>query len=285
MNSPPASSYLGERGGDLGHLHERQDALMHAGATATAADDHHRQPLLGCTLNEPRQPFADDRAHRAHDERRVGDADRHSPGADHAGAGQHGVLHAGPLLLGDDPLGVRLLVGEAERVERREVGVPLLEGAVVDHVPDAVAGAEVHVPPAGGAHVHLPLDFLAEDGFLALLAAQEQAAGDAPLRARAAAVGRDARRYRRRRRAIGRRPVGRGAGRVGGGVGGRHSCFSLADGSFAYHGRPNHRAITNRGFVRAPRRGPPAGRSPPSCRSRRRRPRSRPAPAAAAGGG
>ena len=33
----------GQRGGDLGHLHERQNAFVHASAAAGAADDDQRQ--------------------------------------------------------------------------------------------------------------------------------------------------------------------------------------------------------------------------------------------------
>ena len=72
----------------------------------------------GGPLDEPREPLADDRAHAAHDERGVGHAEGHAAGADHAGAGEGRVAQAGALLLGDEPLGVGLLVGEFQRVGR-----------------------------------------------------------------------------------------------------------------------------------------------------------------------
>ena len=56
--------------------------------------------LLGGSLDEAGELFADDRAHAAHDEGRVGDAKGHAAGADHAGADQGGVAQAGAGLFG-----------------------------------------------------------------------------------------------------------------------------------------------------------------------------------------
>ena len=91
------------------------------------------------SLDEPRQPFADDRAHAPHDEGRIGHAKRHAAGANHAGAGEGRVAQAGPRLLGLEPFGVRFLVAKAERIGRRQVGVPLFERAFVEHPANAVA--------------------------------------------------------------------------------------------------------------------------------------------------
>ncbi len=113
---------------------------MHPRAAAGAADDDQRQLIARGPLDQPRQPLADDRAHAAHDERRIGDAEGHAAGANHAGAGERRVAHAGPRLLGLEPLGVRLLVAKAQRVGRRQVGVPLFERAFVEHPAHSHAG-------------------------------------------------------------------------------------------------------------------------------------------------
>ena len=71
------------------------------------------------SLDQPRQPLADDRAHAPHDERRIGHAERHAPGTNHAGAGEGRVAHPGPRLLGLESFRVRLLIAKAERIGGR----------------------------------------------------------------------------------------------------------------------------------------------------------------------
>ena len=46
MNSPPAVVEAGQGGRDLGHLHQREHALVHARPAAGAGDDDQRQVLL-----------------------------------------------------------------------------------------------------------------------------------------------------------------------------------------------------------------------------------------------
>ena len=85
-----------------------------------------------------------------------------------------GVGHAGLRLLRLEPLGVGDAVLEPERVARPQVGEPLLEAVLVEQLRDAVAGRQVEVVVALGADVEPGLDFLAEDGGLALRAADPQ---------------------------------------------------------------------------------------------------------------
>ena len=56
-------------------------------------------------------------------------------------------------LLGDNPLGVGLLIVELQRVDGRQAGVPLLEGSLVEHRLDAALGAQVHVEATLGADI------------------------------------------------------------------------------------------------------------------------------------
>ena len=136
----------------------------------------------GGPFDEPRELLADDRAHAAHDEGRIGDAEGHAAGADHAGAGQRGVAQAGPLLLGLEPLGVGLLVGELERVGRHQLGVPLLERAFVEHLLRCGRWRrDVQVVVALRADAQQPLGFLAVDRLAAVFAAEPQSVGHASL--------------------------------------------------------------------------------------------------------
>ena len=68
----------GQGGGDLGHLHQREDPLVHPGPAAGAGDDHQRELLAGRLLDGPGQLLADDRAHDPHDEAAVGERRRRS---------------------------------------------------------------------------------------------------------------------------------------------------------------------------------------------------------------
>src|SRR5258705_243021 len=60
-----------EGGRGLGHLHQREDALLHPRA-AGRRDDDDRQVLVDRELDRPRELFADDRAHAAAGTGRLG---------------------------------------------------------------------------------------------------------------------------------------------------------------------------------------------------------------------
>ena len=181
MNSPPAVSKPGQGGRDLGHLHQREHAFVHAGPAAGAGNDDQRQVVAGGPLDAAGELLAHHRAHAAHDEGRIGDAEGHAPGADHAGAGHGGVFQAGPLLLVLELLLIGAFVDELQRIGRLEVGVPFLEGAFVEELADPLPGRDVPVVIALGADAQPLLGLLAEDGGLAAGAAHPQALGHAPL--------------------------------------------------------------------------------------------------------
>ena len=61
-----------QRGAGFGHLHQAEDALLHARA-AGDGDAQHGQPLFRGHLKRPRDLFPNDRAHGAHHELRVHD--------------------------------------------------------------------------------------------------------------------------------------------------------------------------------------------------------------------
>src|SRR5262249_1577033 len=133
----------------------------------------------------------DDAAHAAGHEGEVGDAEDDGAAAHVAAADDGGVVHAGLGLLGPEALGVGESVVEAERVAGPQVGEPLLEALLVEELGDALAGGQVEVVLALRADVESGLHLLAEDGGLALGAADPQPFGDAAFHARGGRPGAD----------------------------------------------------------------------------------------------
>jgi hypothetical protein len=72
-----------------------------------------RVRIAGGALHKPRETFADDRPHAAHDERGISDAKGHATGANHAGTGNRSIAHARPGLFRLEALGVGLLISKA----------------------------------------------------------------------------------------------------------------------------------------------------------------------------
>ena len=95
----PASASRCERGRGLGHLHQREDALLHAGAAGGRHDDH-RHVLVDGQLDGARQLLADHRAHAAAEEAELEDAQHDGMAADARHAGDDRLLHRGLLLGG-----------------------------------------------------------------------------------------------------------------------------------------------------------------------------------------
>ncbi len=123
--------------------------------------------FLGGPFDQPCQLLADDRAHAPHDERRIGHAERHAAGTDHAAADDGRVAQAGPVLFGLQSVGIRFLVGEAQRIGRLKVGVPFLERPVVEHLRRFVRRHDIPVIIAFGQTPKPLLGFLAVDRRLA----------------------------------------------------------------------------------------------------------------------
>ena len=121
--------------GDLGHLHERGRALLHAGA-AGDREAHDRQAELGGALEGPRDLLAHDRAHRAHHEVGVHEEEGAVVAAHRAPPADHGVVLVALLARGLELLHV---AGELQEVRGREARVPFLEGAGVHRHAHALA--------------------------------------------------------------------------------------------------------------------------------------------------
>ena len=69
----------GEGGAGLGHLHEREGRLLHAGA-ARATDDQQRQAFVGGGFDRAGDLLAHHASHGAHHERRIHDGQHDAAG-------------------------------------------------------------------------------------------------------------------------------------------------------------------------------------------------------------
>ena len=139
------------RRGDLGHLHERSHALLHAGAARHGkADD--RQPQLGRALKDAADLLAHHGAHRAHHKVGVHKEERRVAPTDLAPAAHDGVALARTLGRALELVGI---AGKREEILRRQLGIPFLKGARVDRHAQARATAHTKVLAATGTHLEV----------------------------------------------------------------------------------------------------------------------------------
>ena len=162
MNSTPSSARRAIAWRGLDHLHQRHAALLHAGA-AGGGDHQQRRAGLQRQLGRARDRLAHRAAHRAADEREVDARHDDRQAVDRAGAVQRAGLGLALLLRLRDPLDVGLGVGEGERVEDLEVAAQLLEAALVEELPEALADAQPEVVVAVGAHAEVAAQALVVD--------------------------------------------------------------------------------------------------------------------------
>ena len=151
-----------ERPEDLGHLHEGQRALLHPRAAGRRHDQQGRAAGQRA-LRGPGELLADDAPHGAAHEVEVHDRELDGVLVDARGAADRRVLLAALRLRLLDPLGVRLLVAEPERVPTDEVGIELGEAALIDQQLDALARAEPEVVIALRADVVVADELLVEE--------------------------------------------------------------------------------------------------------------------------
>jgi len=132
-------AYVGQLGGTvafeggdrLRHLHEREDALLHAGASGRVQQND-RQPL-GCRpLEQPRNLLPDHRSHAPAHEPEEEHAEGHVE-IEHASPPRHErVLRARRALGRHDAFSVRLAVRKLQRIGRRQPFIPRVEHPPVE---------------------------------------------------------------------------------------------------------------------------------------------------------
>ncbi len=150
----------------LRELHQRDAALLHAGA-AGGGDDEQRLAALEGELGGARDRLADAATHAAADEREVHRGEHERAAPDRGGAVEAALAAAGLPLRLLEPRRVRLRVREPERVDRldllREVG----EAPLVEQLLQALADRQAEVEVALGADAQVPLQPLVVDEGLA----------------------------------------------------------------------------------------------------------------------
>ncbi len=163
-----------DRGRGLGHLHQGDDALLHAGAAGGREDDD-RQALLGGALEQAGDLFADDGTHRGHHEAAVHGRSQAGQALDGDAGADDGLGEAGALLEGGE---LFLVAGKADRVGAGQAGVELLDRILVRHQRDALPGVEAVVEAAVRADRLHALEVVAEHGAAAARAAHPQVVGN-----------------------------------------------------------------------------------------------------------
>ena len=123
--------------------------------------------------------LADDRAHAAGHELKIGDPEHDRPPANEAAADDGGVGQSRLRLLVLDAFGVGDAILERERIARADVGEPFFEAIGVEKLREAVAGRDVEMMAAFGTDVEPAFRFFAEDGGFARGAVNPQPLGNA----------------------------------------------------------------------------------------------------------
>ena len=139
-----------DRSNGLGHLHEREDVLLHARATG-AGDADQRDAVGDRVVRGQAEALAHDAAHRAAHEREVHHGEGGITADDASVASDERVAEARLQLGVHQTIGVRLEVNEGERVGRAQVAADLHEGAGVYELVDALHRAHHEVMATLGA--------------------------------------------------------------------------------------------------------------------------------------
>ena len=136
---------------DLDHLHQGQDALLHAGA-ARGGKENDRQAFLHRVLDNPGQLLAHHGPHAAARKGKIKQAQGYRPVLNRCYPTHHRL---GPTRLGlgiGDTLGIGFAVGKAERVAGRQVNVMLDKRAAVNHQEQTLLNRQPEMHPTFGAH-------------------------------------------------------------------------------------------------------------------------------------
>ena len=146
-----------EQRGGLGHLHEREDAFLHARA-AGGGDQHERAALRDGPLDRARHLLAHHRAHAPAHEEEIHDREAHRLAADGPDAGDRRVLLSGVAARGLQPLRIgHAGVPEPERISGHQAAITLRERLRIDEELEIGAGrdAEMVVAMRAGPEVLL----------------------------------------------------------------------------------------------------------------------------------
>ena len=151
-----------EGAGDLGHLHQAQHALLHAGSARGAHDHHGAAPGRGL-LDQAGEFFPHHRTHRAPHEAEV----HHPEGQGHAlqaaEPGDHRIPEAGALLAIPQAIGIGAAIFEGERIGWGQIGIMGFEAPLIGDQADSLLAVDPLViatalANVGIGHQILPVD-------------------------------------------------------------------------------------------------------------------------------
>src|SRR5512143_1213384 len=161
----------------LGHLHEREDPLLHAGP-ARRGDGHKGHPFGDGPFDGPRDLFTDHGTHAAAHEVEIHDYDRHVLAAYLGLAGNDRVLEPRFFAAG---LQLVLVVLEGKKILGRQAVLHLEEASLVHEIGQPLRGRNTEVVVALGAYLEVLLHLFAVDDLLAIVALYPEPFGDLDL--------------------------------------------------------------------------------------------------------
>ena len=142
------------RSADLGHLHQGNQALLHAGAARTGEDNERQSHLCGA-LHGAGDLLAHHIPHGAHHERGLHHGKRHGDAVQFRQAAAHALgaaaLHTGSF----DHL---VEAGEVQRVALFHIGIPFRKALRIEDQTDTLFGSQAVQAAAFGAHAAIGSD-------------------------------------------------------------------------------------------------------------------------------
>jgi hypothetical protein len=144
----------------LGHLHQRQQRLLHARATRRR-EAHQGTAALDAAVHRALEALADHRAHRAAEELELEGASDHLEPQQPPGQCDQCVALAGTLLRLCQAIAIAFAVPESEGILGFDPLADLLSRILVEEGQQPRARADAHVVAALRAHVEVALEFSA----------------------------------------------------------------------------------------------------------------------------
>src|SRR5690554_5206362 len=157
----------------LGHLHEREGALLHPGAPRGRKNDE-RTLGFGSALHGPREFFTDHRSHRSAEKLKTKDDEFDRPSFEFPFAREQRIVGAAFADGLSDALGIGLLIDKAQGIGSAELRVVFDECSRIDKELDPALRRERIVMGAGGTDLKIPGKILGLERHAAAIAAAKE---------------------------------------------------------------------------------------------------------------
>jgi hypothetical protein len=146
-----------QRGTGLGHLHQRQQRLLHAGA-ARGREAHQWRAIRNATLHGAMEAFTHHRAHGTAQETELECTGHHLLAVQPPGKGDQRIFFAGGFLRGGQAVLVALAVLESQWILGLHIGADLIHRTRVEEAIKSRPGMHAHVMAALGADMKVALE-------------------------------------------------------------------------------------------------------------------------------